>query len=263
VAVSTELRVDPTEQSLAGFLYSQGNSRSVFIHGFAQNARCLGPFGELLADCFELLAVDAPGHGNSVQHGKANLVQGAELLCATAGKARYIGYSMGGRLGLQAALLHPELVESLVLIGATAGIEDADERAERERWDRDQAAYLEEVGLDEFLRAWLEQPLFRGLPDWARFDSERRTNTASGLAASLRCAGTGSMTPLWDQLPSMTCPVLIITGDSDERYCQIGQRLAAQIGPNASHETIADSGHAVHLEQPQITARTVLEFLNC
>ena len=38
----------------------------------------------------------------------------------------WVGYSMGGRTALHVALAHPDLVEALVLISTTAGIEDND-----------------------------------------------------------------------------------------------------------------------------------------
>jgi len=259
--VTAEVEVKVTATSLAARALGAANSHRVFVHGFAQNAHCLGMFGQLLAQDKGLLAVDAPGHGQSVQHGEKSLPQGAELLCATAGTAHYMGYSMGGRLCLQAAVTHPELLRSLVLIGATAGIDDPAERSQRQDWDRQQADLLGEVGLDEFLNSWLDQPLFAGLSKPARFEQERRNNTVVGLSASLRSAGTGSMTPLWDQLSLIRCPVLVVTGSSDLRYTEIAERLVQQIGHSASRVSIPSAGHAAHLEQPEATAYAVLKFL--
>ena len=55
---------------------------------------------------------------------------------ASAGRATYVGYSMGGRVALHAATRPSgQFVERLVLIGATAGIDDDDERADRRRAD--------------------------------------------------------------------------------------------------------------------------------
>jgi len=258
--MSSELSIDATTTSLAARSLGSSPYGRVFVHGFAQTGRCMGPFGDLLADSGGLLAVDAPGHGHSLQHREASIAQGAELLCATAGRAQYIGYSMGGRISLHAAVTHPELVSSLVLIGATAGIEDQQELAQRREWDYQQAELLERVGLEAFLQSWLDQPLFVGLPEHARFEAERKTNTVEGLAASLRSAGTSSMTPLWDRLHTIQCPVLVLTGERDTRYCEIAQSLVAKIGSGATHVTIAGAGHAAHLEQPEATAAAVLNF---
>ena len=137
---------------------------------------------------------------------------------------------------------------------------DQQELAQRREWDYQQAELLEQVGLDAFLQSWLDQPLFVGLPEGARFETERKTNTVEGLAASLRSAGTSSMSPLWDRLHLIQCPVLVLTGERDTRYCEVAERLVTGIGSGATHEIIAGAGHAAHLEQPEATAAAVLKF---
>lgn len=72
------------------------------------------------------------------------------------------GYSQGGRLALHLALAHPELVTRLVLVSATAGIEDAAERARRGAADAALAAWMEADGrrMSEVADRWGAQPLF-------------------------------------------------------------------------------------------------------
>ena len=66
---------------------------------------------------------------------------------------------------------------------------------------------LERIGLDAFVQEWLAAADVRraARPGRASIE-ERRTNTAEGLAASLRHAGTGSMEPLWDRLDGLDGP---------------------------------------------------------
>src|SRR5690606_23536537 len=118
------------------------------------------------------------------------------LLGDAAGPATYVGYSMGGRLALHLALARPDLVRRLVLIGATGGIDDEDDRAARRAADERLAAHLEQVGVATFVDEWLAQPLFAGLSPTAAARDERLANTAEGLASSLRLAGTGTQEPL-------------------------------------------------------------------
>ena len=68
----------------------------------------------LNADGYEVVTVDAPGHGGSSTL-RLDLPAGAEALGRTGGSATYIGYSMGGRLALHLAVARPDLVERLVL----------------------------------------------------------------------------------------------------------------------------------------------------
>src|SRR5262249_30268363 len=108
--------------------------RLVLVHGFTQNRNCWGPIGTDLARDHEVVRLDAPGHGeSSAVH--AALHTGAGLMADRGGHATYLGYSMGARFVLHLALEQPDLVAGLVLVGGTAGIEDASARAERKRAD--------------------------------------------------------------------------------------------------------------------------------
>ena len=234
--------------------------RVVLVHGFTQTGRCWGPFADDLARDHQLVLVDAPGHGGSGDV-EADLPTGAGLLGEVGGPATYLGYSMGGRLALHLALSRPDLVQRLVLIGATGGIDEpADREARREADDR-LAAHLEQVGVDRFLEEWLDQPLFAGLPPAASHLDERRRNTVEGLAGSLRRAGTGTQEPLWDRLGAIDVPVLVMAGVDDVRFSALAQRLARSIGPTATVALVPRAGHSAHLESPLDTASIVRRWL--
>lgn len=234
--------------------------RLVLVHGFAQTQACWGPFGSVLAEDHEVCRIDAPGHGGSSEF-HAGLRTGARLIADQGGAGTYVGYSMGGRFLLHVALANPELVRGLVLIGATAGIEDPAERAARKANDEALADRLERDGLEPFLEAWLAQPLFAGLPASAQFRDERLSNTVEGLSESLRQAGTGSQDPLWDRLDRIEVPTLVLAGALDEKFTAAGQRMASSIGANARFASIPDAGHAAHLEQPDATLAIVRPWL--
>jgi 2-succinyl-6-hydroxy-2,4-cyclohexadiene-1-carboxylate synthase len=224
--------------------------RLVLVHGFAQNRNCWGPIAPGLAQDHEVVRVDAPGHGRSSQL-YAGLRTGARLIADQGGAATYIGYSMGARFVLHLALANPELVQRLVLIGGTAGIDDADGRAERRRNDEAMAARLERDGLEPFLDAWLAQPLFAGLSEAMQFRAARRENTVDGLAESLRQAGTGSQDPLWERLDRLDMPALVVAGADDTKFSAEASRLVESIGANATLALIPNAGHSAHLEQPE------------
>jgi 2-succinyl-6-hydroxy-2,4-cyclohexadiene-1-carboxylate synthase len=234
--------------------------RLVLVHGFTQTARSWGKVAESLAEDHEVVRVDAPGHGRSARV-EADLGEGAELLVATAGVGTYVGYSMGGRLCLHAGLAQPDEVTGLVLLGATAGIEDPRARAERVAADECWARSLEVDGVDAFLRRWLAQPLFAGLDEAGAGLDARRENTAAGLAASLRQAGTGVQEALWDRLGALSMPVLVLAGERDERFAALGERLVASVGDNASLAAVPGAGHAAHLEAPEAVLAVLRPWL--
>jgi 2-succinyl-6-hydroxy-2,4-cyclohexadiene-1-carboxylate synthase len=223
--------------------------RLVLLHGFTQTGRCWGPVADDLARDHEVVRLDAPGHGGSSEI-RADLPTTAKLAAEAGGPGVYVGYSMGARMALHVALLAPEVVRGLVLIGGTPGIEDPSEQADRAERDRALAQRVRDVGVEAFLDEWLALPLFAGLPDWARFDEERRRNTAEGLASSLELAGTGSQGSLRPDLGRIAMPVLALAGADDERYADIARRMASTIGPHATAATVGQAGHAAHLERP-------------
>ncbi|HWE57451.1 MAG TPA: alpha/beta fold hydrolase [Acidimicrobiales bacterium] len=238
--------------------------RLALVHGFTQSGRAWGPAGDRLAERFRLLALDAPGHGRSAGI-EADLPGGADLMAEAVdragGPAAWLGYSMGGRFALHVALQHPHLVTRLVLVSATAGIDDATERADRRRADGQLADRIEAEGLEPFLRTWLAQPLFASLPPEAAQLESRLDGTAAGLASSLRRAGTGTQEPLWDQLVHLRIPVLVVVGRLDGKYLALAGRLVEAIGTNAELEVVEGAGHACHLEQSDRFSDAVTSWL--
>ena len=238
--------------------------RVVLLHGFTQTGASWDAIARDLAGRgFETIAPDLPGHGRAARV-EANLWASADLAAEAGGPAAYVGYSLGGRVALHVALAHPATVTGLVLVSATAGIDDADERAVRRASDNAMAAELEsagDAGLGAFLDRWLAGPLFATLPAHAAGLQVRLTNTAAGLASSLRQAGTGTQEPLWGRLGELRMPVLVVAGSLDPKFVAAAERLAAAIGPNATLRVVDGAGHAVPLEQPEQFADLVADFV--
>jgi 2-succinyl-6-hydroxy-2,4-cyclohexadiene-1-carboxylate synthase len=216
----------------------------VLVHGFTQTGRSWAGIAAALDR--EAVSPDLPGHGARADR-PAGLWAGARTIGLEGGRANYVGYSAGARHLLHLALLRPDLVERLVLLGATGGIDDPHERAARVAADEALARRIEEQGVARFLDEWLAQPLFAGVPDEGRDD--RLRNTPAGLAGSLRLAGTGVQEPLWDRLAAVACPALVLAGERDEKFRALGERLAGSLG-DAAFEVVPGAGHAAHLEQP-------------
>lgn len=230
-----------------------------FVHGFTQTAQSWTPVIRKLSDNFTCTIVDAPGHGNSTD-GHLSLQECGDAIAETIPKGTLVGYSMGARMALHAALQHPEHIERLVLISGTPGIETEAERLSRITSDNTLADHIETVGVHQFIEEWLSNSLFSGLSrEMAQID-ERVKNRASGLAASLRFAGTGTQKPLWTELHQLQMPVLIVVGEDDDKFVSIGQRMAAAIS-HSTFEIIRHAGHTAHLEQVDVFVDTLVTWL--
>lgn len=231
--------------------------RLVLVHGFTQNRRCWGDVVDRLARRRRVVTVDAPGHGGSRE--VIRDLWGTADLLAGLGPATFVGYSMGGRMCLHVALAHPRKVERLVLVGATAGIDDPAERERRRRADEALAEEIVTLGIDRFLERWLANPLFADLtPETARL-AERRTNDPAALAAALRATGTGTQEPLWDRLGELAMPVLVVVGADDHRFLPVAERLGEAI-PTATVAVVPGAAHNVPLARPDVFAELVEEF---
>jgi 2-succinyl-6-hydroxy-2,4-cyclohexadiene-1-carboxylate synthase len=242
--------------------------RIVLVHGFTQRAQSWAHVATDLAAHFEVVCVDAPNHGASSGITAAGLGEAVRLVTDAGGTATYVGYSMGGRICLRAALDRPDIVRSLVLVSTTAGIEDGAERLRRRDADRALADRLDPprpdlapLPLRQFLAEWLAGPLFSTLGADATDLDTRLGNSPAGLARSLRTLGTGSMAPLWDRLGELNMPVLAVAGDLDEKFLALTRRMVALIGAEATMQVVAGAGHAVPFEEPGQFCAGLREFL--
>ena len=256
----------PTGGSTASSL-TLAHAPVIALHGFTGR----GSDWALLRDRLKghaWLTPDLPGHGPDAS-GEAGL--GAHI--ATVDRALgffseppvLLGYSMGGRIALHAALAEPERFSALVLIGASPGLETETERATRRESDAALAGRILSSDIREFLAGWDALPLLAGraaMPEpWKTRSFEARAkNTPAGLAASLAGVGTGVLPSLWEKLGELEIPVLLITGANDEKFTAIARRMAEKI-PGADHAIIQEAGHAAHQEAPEAVASIIAEWL--
>jgi 2-succinyl-6-hydroxy-2,4-cyclohexadiene-1-carboxylate synthase len=242
-----------------------------FLHGFTQRGAAWWETLDHLGPGFTAVLPDLRGHGGTrtapaAPHTLEACAEDLARLWDALGieSTDLVGYSMGGRLALHLAASRPRRLRSLAVIGAHAGLPEA-EREARRAADEELAAGIERDGVAAFAERWAAMPLFAGLqlrgPEFlARISETRRANRAEGLAASLRDMGAGAMAPVWDRLPDFDRPALVVVGEEDARYRELGARLAAAL-PRGRLEVVPDAGHAVHLEQPERFAELLRRFL--
>jgi pimeloyl-ACP methyl ester carboxylesterase len=139
-----------------------------------------------------------------------------------------VGHSIGGRVCLEIALRHPEMVSGLVLID-TVGF------GRLARWGMYIGA----------LMYWLRRAL-RVQQPYPRFRKE------DGEDRHWRCLG---------RLPDLTVPTLVVWNKRDPYY-PIAQAIAAcELIPNATLEVFPGYGHAPHMQRTESFNRLLLDFL--
>lgn len=238
----------------------------MLLHGFTQTSRLWGPFGDALSQSRTLIGIDLPGHAGS-DAVRADLVETAASVAEAvkdhvgADPCELLGYSLGARVALHVLVGTDLALSKAVVIGATGGIEDPSQRAERRQADEATADALEASGdVDAFIDTWVASPMFSRLAD-AADATERRRNSASGLASSLRLAGTGTQEPLWERIRDIDVPLLTLAGSDDNRFGAHALRLA-QTAAHGVASLVPGGGHAVHLAQPDAVVRVVHHWLS-
>lgn len=248
----------------------------LFLHGFIGNSNEFEQAIKLLSDEFSYLTLDLPGHGKTHVLGgdeyytMANTAQALISLLdeLNIAKCFLIGYSMGGRLALYLTLHFPERFFKVVLESASPGLATESERLERIKSDfqiaKKLARSISKTDFAAFLSNWYKQPIFAGIknhPEYDRMVEIRLQNHPLELDKSLRFMGTGSQPSLWEKLQENSKPILLLAGESDQKFININMQIA-QTCKFAQLKIINNAGHNIHLENTQEFVQTVRNFLS-
>lgn len=172
-----------------------------------------------------------------------------------------LGYSLGGRIAMHIARLAPHRVHRLVLEAAHPGLDAEEERDARRTHDRQWAGRIGKDGVG-MLDAWYEQPVFTSLSPSLRkqLKEEKRAQSWSSIPRMLDLYSLGRQAPQWDALARRSRPTLFISGEMDQKYTQVGQRLET-LSARIRHICVPGAGHVVHREQPEAYLGTLQSFL--
>ncbi len=236
-----------------------GEPTLTFVHGFTQTKISWLPIATTMAAHHRCVLLDTPHHGEA-QALDIGFADAADLVSQTATNSVLVGYSMGGRLALAATLHDPLQLRALVLVSSTAGIESDEERRGRRQTDERLADRIESIGTAAFLDEWTAQPMFNGTDIAPEDHAGRLSNSPHSLAQSLRTCGTGVQPSFWGELSGITIPTLIVVGERDTKFTEIGKRLNDQIG-GSELIVIPNAGHAVHLDQPEVFISAFEDFV--
>lgn len=245
----------------------------LLLHGFTGSSANWDHLLPVFGERYSVITVDVLGHGRSASPPdpkRYTLPQVADDVIALLnawqiGQTAVLGYSMGGRLALYLACIYPERVSQLILESSSPGLVTEAERAARRQSDEALADWIEANGIEPFVERWEKLPLWASqqqLPEDVRLrlHQQRLQNNPTGLANSLRGMGTGAQPSLWEKLPALTLPTLLIAGELDTKFVTINKEMA-ELLPNSRLHLIPQAGHTTHLERPSAFATAVLTFM--
>ena len=163
----------------------------VFLHGFSGDCHEWQEVGEAFAD-YSRLYVDLPGHGGSAAISVDGFDDVTDLLRKTLVSYNIldfwlVGYSLGGRVAMMAACQGLTGLCGVIVEGGHPGLQNAEQRAERQRSDRQWAQRFCTEPLTAVFADWYQQPVFASLNDDQRRELVvlRSNNNGATLAAML------------------------------------------------------------------------------
>jgi pimeloyl-ACP methyl ester carboxylesterase len=250
-------------RQLSGLRWGDGDAEMVLLHGGAQNAHTYDTVA-LAMTPHSLITIDLPGHGHSdpsiypasaIASHAIDIARALEQLIVP--PRPLVGMSLGGLTALLVAHARPDLVNHLVLIDITPGV-----NAEKARHITD--FVNGPTSFDDFdtllARTMQHNPtrtessLRRGILHNAlqRADGSWVWRHQQHGTSELEAPDTGD---LWEKLSELSMPVTLLRAMGagsvvdDEDEAEFVRRL-----PNATIVHVADSGHSVQGDQPLVLA---------
>jgi len=250
----------------------------LLIHGVAGSATTWKPTFERLAEHYDVLAPDLPGHGRSDKYRADYSISGfavhlRDVLVATGmQRATVVGHSLGGGIAMQLAYQHPDRVERLVLV-ASGGLG-------REVSPLLRAASLPGSELvlplvaNFYTRAWGN--LINGVvgrtglrvpaaaETWRGISSLAEPRTRRAFLRTIRSVidVSGQAVSAKDRLYLATAvPLLIMWGERDRIIPVHHAHATHEQMPGSRLELFEHAGHFLHNEEPERFISVLRDFV--
>jgi N-formylmaleamate deformylase len=251
-----------------------GDSRGpalVLAHGVTDDGRCWTPVAESLAAGYDVIMVDARGHGRSdaPPTGYGPVDQAADLADVIAAldlrRPVVIGHSMGAVTTLTLAALYPDLPRAIVLEDPPGW------------WARDAAAEPDHDERQARLRAWIaglrhasREDLIAGqrahTPGWSEAELQPWADSKHRVSANvLSLFDPDNLRQVdWPSLlPRITCPALLVTADPAQGAVlpPAGADALHALVPQLRMAHVPGAGHNIRRDQPERFLDAVRAFL--
>lgn len=230
----------PSGQRLSYVDHGGDGPAVLLLHAFLMDTDMFAPQVRDLGDDLRLVAVDLRGHGGTpadapfdywdVAHDALALLDELGI-----GQAAVVGTSQGGFVGLRMALLAPERIRALALLGTSAAAQDpeiaAAYRGLGQAWVENGPA---EPLLDTVAAICLgamESEAWRA--KWRQVPGERVLRTITTLV---------DRDSLVDRLAEIACPVLVLHGSADGAYPPGHAQQIVDLVPGARPLVLVDGG---------------------
>lgn len=243
-----------------------GDRCVVLLHGYLESMLVWEEFVPYLYKQVRVVTLDLPGHGISVVTGEIHtmdfladtVAEGLRALGIE--RCTLVGHSMGGYVALAFCERHPDMLDGLVLLSSTPN-PDTPEKAENRRREIE----LVRAGKKDLLArvapaaGFAEQNRVRMQDAIEDLSEQVFVTEDEGIVALL--SGMIARRDQNEMLRKTSVPVLFILGRKDDYIPAEAAEAMVAAHPEARVVWLENSGHMGFLEEPEATARAILEFI--
>ncbi len=239
--------------ALHGFMGNQNN-----FHFLAKELKLLG---------MNLHTINLPGHDGTPMTPVSSFFNKLTHYIRKNQIDTLYGYSLGGRLALEYLTNRPSgSIKALILESANPGLGPLELRYQRYLADQQLLNSIhDEQSFQLFLTKWYGMDLFKTIHQSSYFQTVQRSRhyNASQIQQwqkALQLFSVGRRPNLWPTLRLLKRPLLYLSGEEDQKYHTIGERIQ-KLDPRLKHQSFKNHSHCLHLEIPQQLAQSLALFL--
>jgi 3-oxoadipate enol-lactonase len=241
----------------------------ILIHGGNLDRRMWDDQFALLQKQFRVIRYDARGYGRSspaddpfaAHDDLAALLRGLSLT-----RASVVGLSLGGRIAMDFALAHPEMVDRLVL--AAPGISGGNWAPDGDTlWIPEAIAAGRRGDSVGVALAWLKSAYINSAlkpPAQAARLTQISVDNARYWMGIVRHQDVEreANPPAAGRLRELKAPILLLVGSADTPFILDVARAITAEAPNVRRVDLPGIGHMINLEAPERFNTEVLQFLS-
>ncbi|GAB2838027.1 alpha/beta fold hydrolase [Lentzea nigeriaca] len=230
---------------LVSYVDHGGNGPAVvLLHSFLMDVTMWAPQVEVFGKDYRLIAIDERGHGATPANGPFDYWDVARDALAVldaldVGTAAVIGTSQGGFIALRMALLAPERVTALAVLGTSAEPEDEQIAAAYDQLTEVWIAQGPETVLESTAKICLgDHDASEWTPKWSAVEPDRLRLIAKALV---------SRDGVLERAGEITVPVLVLHGTADLAYPVAKAEALVAALPKAELVTVDGGAHFLSL----------------
>jgi N-formylmaleamate deformylase len=237
----------------------------ILLHGITDNGRCMLRLAEHLASDYDVILVDARGHGQSeapeVGYSADHHADDVAGVISSLGLKNPIlyGHSMGARTAVRFAAKYPETLTAVILEDPVYIIPPTEaELAQRDMWLAEMKISVKQ-GHALTVAEHLKNAKQQGHPDWRESDQLEWAKSKRQVQPQVFDIGQ-TMHLIRDDFPQIQSPVLILKADDTPENQAANQDAAALIS-NGKIFHIPGTGHNVRRDNWAATILHLDDFL--